>query len=203
MTRPSPFRKIGPWIPILSIILIFVALYSNNWYTIDYKRDTEKVGLPKWEIKYNSGLTQEFIHKEGIQLSQPFSEDITRDIKGEKYDVVYLTEIVLIISQILIFAFVVVGIVAGLKKIYIKIPVIIGLLAVICLIFVLFYFPVTYSDAIIEDENSSPWGPPPEDQLQGIIDTGSVDFAYYITLISCAILLVGIITLYLNREYYQ
>ena len=152
---------IGACIPAVSIIIIFITMFSNGWYTYDEEGREYNIGLTEMESSYGG-------HSE--------SDDLDSDTE----DVGSLTQVFLIIGLILIFGFVSVGIVAALRLIPSWIPMIVGFVAAACLIFVIIYYPAAIPGALEDD------GCPDE-----VLNDFSPGWSYYLTIGALVALLPG------------
>ena len=148
MVQVSVRGIIGACIPAVSIILIFIAMFSNGWYSVEYDGDIDELGITECEYEAKFGLTEYESHEEGISNGIPYTSSKNSFLKDEREDVGMLTLVFLIISLILIFAFVAAGILAGLHLIPGWIAMLIGFVAIVCLIFPLIYYPIAQPDAV-------------------------------------------------------
>ena len=168
---------IGACIPAISIILIFIAMFSNGWYTGEYEESETYYGeVYRYKIDLAAGLTE----GEATYSSDGESETETEDLEGDMEDVGTLTLVFLIISLIIIFGYIAVGIVASFRLIPGFVPLIVGLVAAACLIFIVIYYPIAFPNAC-KDE-----GMPDE-----LLDELSPGWAYFLTIGALVFLLPG------------
>ena len=213
---------VGASIPVVSIIIIFITMFSNSWYTIDYNgegrledvemdsgneidemiihMDVEATGgLSEWETdaKMKSTLNDPTLPGGKVSDEKRISE--TEDFEGDEKKVGTITLIFLIISLVLIFGFMVVGILGGLGIIPGYIPMIIGFIAIAVLLFAIIYYPIAFPPACEKEtkkslkeedwseENQKEWGR----IVDELLDTAEFGWCYYLTIGALVVLLPG------------
>jgi len=175
MGKVSTYGIIGTCIAAASIVLILIAMFSNGWYTVTYVNEYDN------KIEFDFGLTEvEMTYSNPLGLSS--SETV--DLNNEPEDVGSMTNIFLIISLVLILAYIVLGIIGSLRIISGFIASIVGFAAAGCLIFIVIYYPIAFPDACEEA------GSPDE-----FIDAMSLSWAYYLVMGAIVPLVIGAIML--------
>ena len=177
MVKVSVFGIIGICMAVVSIILVLIAMLSNGWYNVRY---SESYAGVSWEVEMDLGLTE----AETTITSYGQSESESNDLEDEAEDVGSLTQIFLIISLVIILAFVVVGLIASLRIIPGLIASIVGFVAAACLIFVVIYYPIAFPDACEEAGASDKF-----------VDGLSLNWAYFLTLGVIVFLLIASVLL--------
>ena len=175
MGKVSTYGIIGTCLAAASIVLILIAMFSNGWYTVTYVNEYDE------KIEFDFGLTEV-----EMTYSNPLggSSSETVDLDNEPEDVGSLTNIFLIISLVLILAYIVLGIIGSLRIISGFIASIVGFAAAGCLLFVVIYFPVAFPDAF-EEAGS----------VDEFIDAMSLGWAYYLVMGAIVPLVIGAIML--------
>ena len=191
MVQVSVRGIIGACIPAISIILIFIAMFSNGWYSMEGDGEMDMYGYTfNYKLEGNYGLREVDADIEVTGMGDEYSESGHEDLEDEEKTVGTVTLVFLIISLVLIFAFVTVGIVAGLHLIPGWIPMLIGFVAIVCLIFPVIYYPIAQPDAVEEgsEEAEDMFS---EEDLQELFDSGTFGWSYYLTIGALVVLLPG------------
>ena len=170
MVKVNVRRIIGACIPIITIIIIFITMFSNSWYTADYNEEIKmedvdfgdgvevdevlitmegegKQGLKEMEAKGEAVFSYKDPTLPGGEIYEEQHISETHDLKGDEEDIGNLMLIFLIVTLVLIFGFMVVGILAGLGIIHGYIPMIIGFLAIVTLLLPIIYYPIVEPEA--------------------------------------------------------
>ena len=221
MARISKRGLFGVCMAAIPIILIFIAIFSHGWYTLAYD-DTivmEDIVITPYEtmdyfeldieMYANMGLSDV---KNGIDTettlrdssmgdnTESFSDSSTGSHGDACENVSTVTLILLIISLILIFSFIVTGIMASLHYLSGRIPKIVGFVAIFFLIFSVSYYPVFYPRALekdFEEEIGDSFFFVLPDEMEkefsayfdNLVDSGEIGWSYYLTIYALVILL--------------
>jgi len=177
-----------------AIFILFFAIFTNVWYSmgVEGQYGTFFISSP-FKTEVDHGLNDVMVK---IDMGSDEDDKVSKtiELKDEKKDVALLTLISLIINLVLMFTFLVLGIICGLRLINGKIPAITGFIIAGCLLFPLIYYPIAYPNAIQKDspeENDEMFGDLQVDFQDELLDSGKLGLSYFFACISLVILLIS------------
>jgi len=179
---------LGTFLVGISIFLIFLAIFTNTWYSFGV------VEGDNWEFPDKADENHD-LDEMVIEIDKYYSDDEeivrTNELQGKKNNVGRNTLILLIINLVLMFVFLVIGVFSSLRLIDGKKTSMAGMMVASLLLITLIYYPIAYPRAVRDDHFRETWDlydEYPDEFRDELMDSGKLGSSYFFVCISLVVL---------------
>lgn len=172
----------------ISIFLIFLAIFTNTWYSFGV------VEGDNWEFPDRAEENHD-MDEMVIEIDKGWGEDRvttkTYELEGKKNDVGRNTLILLILDLVLMFVFLVIGVFSSLRLMRGRMTSIAGMMVISLLLISLIYYPVAYPRAARKDHFRESWDlydEYPDEFRDELMESGKLGSSYFFVCISLVVL---------------
>jgi len=182
---------LGTFLVGISIFLIFLAIFTNTWYSFGV------VEGDNWRFPDKAEENHD-LDEMVIEIDKYYSDDEeivrTNVLEGKKNNVGRNTLILLIINLVLMFVFLVIGVLSSFRLMKGKITSIAGMMVISLLLITLIYYPVAYPRAVRKDqfrETYDLYDDYPDEFRDELLDSGKLGTSYFLVCISLVMLVIA------------
>lgn len=183
---------LGTFLVGISIFLLFLAIFTGTWYSFGV------IEGDNWEYPDKAEEDHD-LDEMVIEIDKYHWDDEeivkTYELEGKKNDVCRNTLTILILGLVLMFAFLVIGVLSSLRLFRGRMTSIAGMMVISLLLISLIYYPTAYPSAARKDYFSETWDlydEYPDELREELLDSGKLGTSYFMVCISFVLLAIAI-----------